>query len=106
MSKSPEPKQPQAQVPWMPPRVRIGDSVFWSKSEGSEQCLGIVTKVGETAISLALLIDGARQVRPVDSVRHHQDPTLRSRPAVDGVWRYTPQTKELYDLFESLSTSG
>lgn len=80
------------------PNISRGDTVLFSKSQGSEQAVAIVTDVGETTVSGSILIPASRSITYFQGARHIQDPSLETSPPRDGVWQYTAQTELLYKL--------
>ena len=85
---------PLAKPKYTMPRP-LGPIVEWRHAAGEPPQYAIVTKLGKSAISVALVVPDSRAVLPQDGVRHISDPSVASQITDGGVWDYTDHDRLL-----------
>lgn len=106
MSKSPESKPSSTPMPWVRPRIRVGDTVLWSKNPDSERAVCIVTSVDDLTINCSAFHPDSKILQPKEAVRHVDDPALKTQSFPDGVWRYTDATADFYRMLEAFDSNS
>lgn len=86
-------------------KPEIGSLVLWYPyGQKSNQPLpAIVTSVGLSGLLLNIFMQNSYNMACREGVRHIDDPELaRYDDREAGAWDWSPQTKELYDLRQSM----
>jgi hypothetical protein len=82
------------------PSIYLGEIVLWSHAKGGDTYAGIVTRVGDKAISLFMMPPDSRRGEIRDGVRHVDDPELPKIISESGCWRDTRSMMLLRELGE------
>lgn len=78
------------------PEVMKGDIVNWFPGfplEDEQSCPGIVTGVGDRAISISLFPPNNRGCAPQEGVLHASDPNSKTLRGNFGLWQHTERTQ-------------
>lgn len=80
--------------PFIPPHVRLGDTVWWKPHPKEQPAAALVTRVDGGTLALLIFPPGYHNGLVRTGVRHQDDPGLTSVVAKEsGCWERRPESK-------------